>query len=402
MSNSVCELKKPCTGCGACALVCPVGAVSIVKNEEGFFSATVDADKCISCGKCVKVCLKNGASGAKELTDGEAFAAQSKDGTIVKSCSSGGIAYEMAKYAVNNNYIVAGSIYDSSQNIVKTVLAEDENEILPFKGSKYLQGKCDDAFGQAIEIAKQNAEKRFLIFGTPCQIYGFACALEEFKIRDRFILVDLFCHGVPSYLVWEAYLSSIRSKIGEGEIKSISFRDKTIGWHNYVLYVEGDKGESKEQSEGNLFYDAFFENVLLCESCLDCEVRKTSSKADIRIGDFWGSRFKGREDGVSAVLCLSDAGKNFIEKTADISVIETADACEVLKGQSTRTYVRAKTLHSDAIDTLKKTKNLKKTISKYRKNFPVKVRIKLFLKSSTTIIPKGLRVKLKRIYKKVK
>lgn len=401
MGNSVCELKKPCTGCGACTIICPVGALSINKNEEGFFSAVIDSEKCVSCGKCVNVCLKNGVSKAKELTEGEVFAAQSNDPNVVKGSSSGGIAHEMSRYAVNNGYIVIGSVYDSSQNIVKAVLAENEDELLRFRGSKYLQGKCDDAFRQAIEIANKDEEKRFLVFGTPCQIYGLASLLEEHKIRDRFILVDLFCHGVPSYLVWESYLSSIRSKIGEGKIKSLAFRDKSIGWHNFVMCVEGEQRVYRETSEGDLFFKAFFDNVLLSDACFDCEVRKKFSKADIRLGDFWGKRFQGREDGVSAVLCLNEKGKAFIDELSGISIIKSVEVSEVLSGQSVHTYRNEKKLHKDAIGMLGNTGNLNKTISNYRKNFPLKRRTKLFIKESTAVLPDGIRAVIRKIYKKL-
>lgn len=45
-------IKSECVACGACASVCPFGAIKIV---SGVF-AEVDTDKCVGCSKCVFTC----------------------------------------------------------------------------------------------------------------------------------------------------------------------------------------------------------------------------------------------------------------------------------------------------------------------------------------------------------
>ena len=49
-----------CTGCGACNNCCPVDAIEMLEDQEGFKYPNIDMDKCISCGKCKKVCPMNG------------------------------------------------------------------------------------------------------------------------------------------------------------------------------------------------------------------------------------------------------------------------------------------------------------------------------------------------------
>lgn len=48
--------KKNCCGCAACYSICPVGAIAMVEDEEGFLYPSVNCDRCIKCFRCIKVC----------------------------------------------------------------------------------------------------------------------------------------------------------------------------------------------------------------------------------------------------------------------------------------------------------------------------------------------------------
>ena len=45
-----------CTGCGACAQVCPRSCIEMKPSKEGFLHPAVEEDICISCGKCILNC----------------------------------------------------------------------------------------------------------------------------------------------------------------------------------------------------------------------------------------------------------------------------------------------------------------------------------------------------------
>ncbi len=49
--------RENCCGCTACYAICPVGAIRMEPDEEGFLYPTVDAEKCIRCYKCLSVCV---------------------------------------------------------------------------------------------------------------------------------------------------------------------------------------------------------------------------------------------------------------------------------------------------------------------------------------------------------
>lgn len=48
--------KGECCGCGACVFKCPVHAIAMFPDEEGFLYPVVDADLCIGCKACMDIC----------------------------------------------------------------------------------------------------------------------------------------------------------------------------------------------------------------------------------------------------------------------------------------------------------------------------------------------------------
>ena len=48
--------REECSGCSACAAVCPRGAIEMREDEKGFAYPHVDAGACTGCGLCVRAC----------------------------------------------------------------------------------------------------------------------------------------------------------------------------------------------------------------------------------------------------------------------------------------------------------------------------------------------------------
>lgn len=399
--NNILDSNEFCTGCAGCSCVCPVDAIDYKLNENGFFEAFVKEDLCINCGKCKKVCIKflDKEKIGHKLEDGVVYSAQSIDTEVISTCTSGGIAYEISKYGIENGYKIVGVIYDYNINMAKTVIVDSLDELEKIKGSKYLQSNTKEAFKEVINLAKRDKKSKFIIFGTPCQIVGIKKAFEADSLTNEIIAIDLFCHGVPSYLVWKEYLRWLKDKHGIEKFSKINFRSKHIGWHDFTMEICTKNKNYYYPSEYDLFFKSFFDNILLNSSCFDCVSRKEKSLADIRLGDFWGWRYQDRQDGISAILIMTNIGKKIIDKliTIDkITILDEVSFKECVQRQSVESYGKRE-LQKRAFVKLKNSENLNNVIKDYRQKFSIKQRIKLTLKESTAYLPDNLRSKLRML-----
>ena len=90
------KIKKKCCGCTACYSVCPVDAIDMVEDNEGFLYPKVNSTKCIKCGLCEKICPYNKKE-TNELDLKECFVAFNKNDKERYISSSGGIFILLAK-----------------------------------------------------------------------------------------------------------------------------------------------------------------------------------------------------------------------------------------------------------------------------------------------------------------
>lgn len=374
--NSVNDLNKPCIGCSACSIVCPKNAISMKVNDEGFWAPIIDENKCISCGLCKNVCIKARSELVQKEIEGKFLAMVSKDNDVVFKSSSGGIAYELYKMALNNGFYVVGSFYDLTDNRVKMLLTNKEGDLKQFQGSKYLQAYTKDALTNAIDFAKQG--KKILFIGTPCQVYGARKLAIFNNVDSQFIFVDFYCHGVPSYLLWNKYLRELG--FNNENLNAISFRNKEKGWHNaFCMRIESDKKKYSKYSVNDMFYNYFFDNSCFSENCYDCSFRAGEHASDIRLGDFWGKKYKENKNGVSLVTVFNEKGQDFLSICNGIKCLGETTKSESLAAQSSHKYEEVKS-RNDVISALKTEKPLKSILKRYRKNFSFKRKASIRIK----------------------
>lgn len=301
--HSYCSIKNiskvECTGCGLCTLVCPKKCISIKLNDNGFYSAVVDDVKCINCGLCKKMCSQLN-SNSLSLNGSKLYSGKSDDDNIIKKSTSGGIAYEISKYALSNNVPVIGCHYNNKTNVAEHIMINNINDLDKLSGSKYLQSYTVNAF------EKINSLESGIIFGTPCQIAAMDIYLKKLSKRDKFLLIDLICHGVPSYNLWKKTVKNIN-------VSKVNFRTKTEGWHKILLTINNRKISNKK------FYNFFNYNLIYNECCYNCNYRSKSS-ADIRLGDYWHSKFSKNKLGINMIIINTCFGGDFIKKIKHIIV----------------------------------------------------------------------------------
>lgn len=387
-----------CAGCGSCAAVCPKGAVTLRESGAGFYEALVEADKCIRCGQCLQVCPQISGERGRPLQEGTLLAVQSAAPEVVQSCSSGGIAHELSLAFLRAGGKVGGAVYDLDTHRVRHELISSADALKRLDGSKYLQSDASGVIQEVLRTAVSDREARFLLFGTPCQIAGLAAAAEKRGVREQLLLVELFCHGVPSYRVWDATVEHVSAKLKTARWDRVRFRYKKDDWHSYCLRIDADGRTYYGKRETELFWQVFFENILLNDACWSCRARRDRSLADIRLGDYWGARFMERSDGVSAAFAVTQRGGEAIRALLESGRLRTFAAGtpeEMLLAQNMAGYQQVE-LHRKAMAQLRSGADVRDVVRQYRRELAPKQRAKIVLLRLSAALPDGVRAKLRK------
>lgn len=325
-----------CYGCGLCAIVCSREIIEIELNADGFYEPVIkDISRCTDCNLCVDVCSYLHDGLALRNAKLKSYGAWSKDSAVRRKCSSGGVGFELGSTFIKKGYKVCGVRYNAEKNQAEHYIATTIEELIPSIGSKYIQSYTVDGF------RKIKRKEKYLITGTPCQIDSFRRYIQKFKVEDNFILLDFFCHGVPSKLMWNKYAKEVEKKIGK--ITYVSWRNKFAGWHDsWAISMDGEKADIKINrhesynsligeregsynsrfSQGDVFYRLFLGDTCLGKACYSkCKFKYDRSSADIRIGDSWGRYYNDNDEGVSSVITFSEKGDALLRQ-CDITLEE--------------------------------------------------------------------------------
>jgi len=281
--------KELCSGCSACSNICGHKAIVMKEDAEGFLFPTVDADKCVSCGLCGRICPYNKEC-SNTSEEQHSYVAITNEAEYYNKSATIGICTMLASYVLSNGGYVYGVELNEKDWKAYHVCIKSNEELNRIRNSKYLQSNPRGTFSEVKEKLKNG--NVVLYIGTPCQIAG----LKSFLRRDYVTLytVDIICHGVfsPKLMPYEV---SYWKKLFKSEIHNFRFRSKRV----YKDYVGGnvnfdlDDGTHIERhASASPSYRAFAyagdgKNYNLRLSCYSCNFRKPERYGDITVGDPW-------------------------------------------------------------------------------------------------------------------
>lgn len=306
------DLEEKCTGCSSCENICPVDAISLKENINGFLNPVISFNQCTNCGLCVKHCPVVNCK-YDSLYEPECYAACAED-SIRKISSSGGAFYVLSKKVLDEGGYIAGAKYDTDYGVIHGITNSPE-ELCQFHGSKYYQSKLDKLFREIKE--RLSAGDRVLFSGTPCQNAGLKAFLGE--DYSNLLLVEVICHGISSKKVFDKYHQDI---LNSKPLTNLFFKSKEPwGWHAGINAFFADGTKYQKPCETDPFYVMYLGGVSKNQCCGACNFNKLPRQADITIGDFWGiDKYNPNLNdgmGTSVILINSEKGKRILDQVSD-------------------------------------------------------------------------------------
>lgn len=295
-----------CCGCSACENSCAEHAISMSYDNEGFLYPKVDEDKCIGCGRCIKVCPISNSPHERDYL--HTYAGYSNESTVIDNCASGGVCTAISRYVIEKGGIVFGVRYSDDFIRSEYAKAETLSELKQFMTSKYVQSEKNSIF---INIRDEIKKGRFVLFiGCPCDV----SALKLFMGREyeNLFTCELVCMGVTSFKVADEYFTPRTKKWGK--LTGLNSKGKKYGWFVPCLEESYSNGKIVSKPYFGTYYGYGFTKFQR-PSCAKCPYRGKLGRGDIRMGDFWGIQKSDEfwnERGVSCIFTRTEKGQQLL------------------------------------------------------------------------------------------
>jgi coenzyme F420-reducing hydrogenase beta subunit len=315
MTSAICPEER-CTGCNACANICPKECISMISRSEGFLYPEIDLERCDHCGACRCVCPILHPVPTALLAASHVVACWNRDEPIRFQSTSGGAFSALADQILDSGGVVFGAAFDEEMRVRHIAVQRKEN-LGRLRGSKYIQSDIARSYVEARNILRQN--RSVLFSGTPCQIAGLSAFIGE--ENGDLVTCDVICHGVSSPGLFARYVDHLERRF-RAKLVHISFRHKLHGWHLPSTMASFKDGRERVLTDlADAFMYGFINDLTLRPACYSCPYANVDRISDVTLGDFWGigdlAPFSHpTRNGVSLVLVNSERGRQLLAESA--------------------------------------------------------------------------------------
>ncbi len=320
--NKIILCESSCTQCYACKAVCPRDCIEFRDYEAGFQIPSIDRDRCIECGACMKACHVISPQAEPRLPL-KTFACWTKNITDRSNSSSGGAFSVLARRVLSLGGVVYGATMTPDLEVRHIAVTKQEDLIL-LQGSKYVQSYIEGIY-QDVKTRLRRAEM-VLFSGTPCQIAGLKTFLK--RNYENLLTCDVVCHGVPSQAAFNYYIDKIGIRDNR---ETVSFRF-TDGWgfrlSRQAVAPTGRGFRKKTIPPAKAYYlRAFTKGLMFSKACYNCHYARPERVSDFTLADYWGlgNRIPFRyptQKGISCMLVNSQRGLDFIHSCEELERVE--------------------------------------------------------------------------------
>jgi coenzyme F420 hydrogenase subunit beta len=317
-------LWRLCTGCGACAAVCPQQKIRLTDIIDTGIRPVVPVDGCRDCGDCLRVCP--GLEMAHEATNGtpaivkslkkawgpirEVYEGYAADMALRFEGSSGGVTSALALYCLEREG-VRGVVHSARNSEIpwknRTVISRNKVDLLESAGSRYAPASPVEGLEHI-----EKTDGSWVFVGKPCDVEGVQKyqGIRPGMSEKIFLRLGIFCAGTPATLGTLELIGKLN--IQRDSVQEIRYRGQ--GWPGSFKV----KTKGAEKSDQSLPYReawSFLQKYrpFRCYLCPD----GTSEFADISCGDSWHMKDPEGETGSSLVLVRTERGGKIIRKAVD-------------------------------------------------------------------------------------